>query len=366
MAFGDFIRAAPKAELHVHLRGAMPRKLFADLLRRRSPEVALAKAPPRQLELFRQWDNIRPFLRSRPRLANRVDSLFRTHCFDQFLATYLFTAYFVADISRFRDLVSAVVRDMESQNIVYAEITVSVVEYLQQGIALEDLLAALEAAAEESRMRVQWIVDLVRNIGPEAALSLLGDILRIRPSSVVGITLGGSERLFPPAEFVEVYRTARDHGLRRSVHAGEGLGPDSVWDALRLLQAERIGHGVRAIEDKRLVDYLGEHRIPLEVCPTSNLQTGIYPSYDAHPVKALYEAGVPVTINTDDPAFFSTTLAEEFEHVARRGCSDQDLLEMLKNGFRYAFLPPQEIESYLEEIDREWAEHQAGASTGGD
>ena len=341
----------------------MPRKLFADLLRQRSPEVALAKAPPRQLELFRQCDNIRPFLKSRPGLTNRVDSLFRTHSFDQFLATYLFTAYFVADISRFRDLVSTVVRDLESQNIVYAEITVSVVEYLNQGIALEDLLAALDEAAEQSHIRVQWIVDLVRNIGAGAALSLLGDILRIRPSSVVGITLGGSEQQFPPAEFVEVYETARDHGLRLSVHAGEGLGPDSVWDALRLLKAERIGHGVRAIEDKRLVDYLSEHRIPLEVCPTSNLKTGIYPSYEAHPVKALYEAGVPVTINTDDPTFFSTTLTQEFEHVSHIGFSEQDLIELMKNGFRYAFLPPEDIQSYLEDLDRKWAEYQSTPST---
>ncbi len=344
----------------------MPRKLFADLLRRRPPEVALAKAPPRQLELFRQCDNIRPFLKSRPGLTNRVDSLFRTQTFDQFLATYLFTAYFVPDIGRFRDLVSAVLRDMESQHIVYAEITVSVVEYLNQGIALEDLLASLDEAAEESRIRVQWIVDLVRNIGAEAALSLLGDILQVRPSSVVGITLGGSEQQFPPAEFVDVYETARDRGLRLSVHAGEGLGPDSVWDALRLLKAERIGHGVRAIEDKRLVDYLSEHRIPIEVCPTSNLKTGVYPSYEAHPVKALYEAGVPVTINTDDPTFFSTTLAEEFKHVSNVGISDQNLIELMKNGFRYAFLPPEEIQSYLEDLDREWAEYQSTPSTRGD
>ena len=308
----------------------MPRRLFAELLLQRPPEVALAKAPSRQLELFQQCDNIRPFLKFRPGLTNRVDSLFRTHSFDQFLATYLFTAYFVPDISRFRDLVAAVLRDMESQNIVYAEITVSVVEYLHQGIALDELLASLDEAAEESQIQVQWIVDLVRNIGTEAALSLLGDILRIQPSSVVGITLGGSERLFPPAEFVEVYETARDHGLRLSVHAGEGLGPDSVWDALRLLKAERIGHGVRAIEDKRLVDYLSEHQIPLEVCPTSNLRTGVYPSYEAHPVKALHEAGVPITINTDDPTFFSTTLAEEFKHLSNMGISDQDLIELMK------------------------------------
>ena len=176
----------------------MPRKLFADLLRQRSPEVALAKAPPRQLELFRQCDNIRPFLKSRPGLTNRVDSLFRTHSFDQFLATYLFTAYFVPDISRFRDLVSAVVRDLESQNIVYAEITVSVVEYLNQGIALEDLVGVLDEAAEESQIRVQWIVDLVRNIGAEAALSLLGDILRIRPFERRWDYLGRKRAAVPP------------------------------------------------------------------------------------------------------------------------------------------------------------------------
>lgn len=337
----------------------MPRQLFAELLRQRPPEVALAKASPHQLEMFRRCDNIRPFLKSHPELTSSVDSLFLTQTFDQFLATYLFTSYFFSNIALFRKLVSAVLKNLASQNITYAEVTVSVAEYLNQGITLEDILIALDEAAEDSQIRVQWIVDLIRNIGSKAALSLLEDIVRLRPQSVVGITLGGSEPKFPPAEFVEVYERAHKNGLRLSVHAGEGLGANSIWDALHLLKAERIGHGVRAIEDKRLVDHLCRHQIPIEVCPTSNLKTGIYPSYAAHPVKALHEAGVPVTINTDDPTFFSTTLAKEFEHVSGMGISNQELIHLMKNGFRYAFLAPDEIESYLKDLDRKWVEFQS-------
>jgi adenosine deaminase len=346
--FSRFLRAAPKAELHVHLRGAMPLAFFQDRLRKYHPEDVLATAPPRQRELFEQFENIRPFLKSRPSLAESAAQLFRYRTFDQFLATYLFTSYFVRDAADFRGLTLAVLERLAAENIVYAEITVSFIEYMQQGIALADIVSALDDAADASvQPRVQWILDPVRNIGPERALELLQDVLRMRPKHLVGITIGGSEHLYPPAQFAKVYALARDAGLRRTVHAGEGLGPESVWDAIRELGVERIGHGVRSIEDPDLVRYLEENQIPLELCPTSNLWTAIYPSYEAHPLKALHKAGVPLTINTDDPEFFRTSLSEEFEHAREMGLSEAAIRKILQNGFRHAFLPVDEAERLM-------------------
>ena len=224
-------------------------------------------------------------------------------------------------------------------------------------ISLADMKPVLEEAADSSEIRVQWIADLVRDTGSEAALALLKDIIELRCESIVGITLGGSEHSFPPAQFSEVYSTAREHGLRLTVHAGEALGPESVWDALSILGTERVGHGVRAIEDSSLVSYLAEKSIPLEVCPTSNLQTGIYSSYDAHPVKELYEAGVSISISSDDPTFFGTTLTDELIHVHTAGVPKEGVFDMIRNGFTHSFLPGDQIGKYVDDLERAWAAH---------
>ena len=297
--FRRFLEGAPKAELHVHLRGAMPPDFFAGLLEKYTPQQALKDAPARFLDSFRKYGNIRPFLRSP--VEAPVHSLFHYHSFDQFLATYLFTSYFCRDVTDFRNLIAAVRAELAEQNIVYAEITVSVFEYLNQGIPMDDLTEALDEATQSPGVETVWIADLVRNIGPGKAQEILEALLRSRPRGLVGITLGGSEHQFPPAQFEQVYRTARDRGLRLSVHAGEALGPQSVWDALRILGAERIGHGIRSIEDPELVAHLAERRIPLEVCPTSNVRTGVCRNYSDHPLPSLHHAGVPLSLNTDDP-----------------------------------------------------------------
>ena len=305
----SFIGQAPKAELHVHLRGTMPDHFFAELLRKYTPSQALADAPQRHIELFRRCPNLRSFFSDDGSAAERASSLFRFRNFEQFLASYLFSGYFVRDISDFRNLIEAVRRELIAQKIVYAEVTVSLGEYVKQGLAIGALIETMDEASRiPSGIRLRWIVDLVRDFGPETTMGLLRQILEQRPESIAAITLGGAEHRFPPEQFAEHYRVARDAGLRLTVHAGEAAGPESVWGAIRSLGVERIGHGVRAIEDPRLVEYLAEKQIPLEVCPTSNIRTGVYRSYEEHPVRRLYEAGVPISISTDDPSFFGTSL----------------------------------------------------------
>jgi adenosine deaminase len=347
-------QALPKAELHVHLRGAMPMAVFADLLSRRAGDLA-ERLPERHRTLFERYDNIRPFLRPRAWSAEEVAPLFRFASFDQFLATFAFTGYAIGSADDFQRLVDGVLASFRAQRIVYAEITVSVREYLRRGVPLPALCAILDEAAAAPGIRVRWIVDLVRDFGPEAGLTLLAEIIAQRCASIVGITLGGSEHRHPPAGFAAIYDLARAHGLRLTVHAGEALGPPSVWDALTVLGVERIGHGVRAVEDPALVRHLAERALPLEVCPTSNLATGLYPSLAGHPLRALHDAGVPLSLNSDDPTFFGTTLAEEYARVEAAGLPTGDVLALLKNGFRHAFLPPAEIARYLAEVDAAWA-----------
>lgn len=350
----EILQQIPKSELHVHLRGAMPVEVFTELLNKYTAREILRDIPFWQEALFRLYKNIRPFLSPGHWSVDAISNLFRYKTSTQFLTTYFFTRYFIRDVSDLRRLITGVLERLKSQNVVYAEITISVADYLRRGIPLADIKTCLEEAAGFPGIRVQWIVDLVRNLGKKAALVLMEEIIELQCGSIVGITLGGSERLFPPNKFSKVYSKARDNGLRLTIHAGEALGPQSIWDALQILGVERVGHGVRAIEDESLVTYLVDNNIPLEVCPTSNVRTGIIPSYEAHPVKALFEAGVPITINSDDPTFFGTTLADEYAHVHAIGVQDHDIFRMIKNGFTYAFLPKKEIEKYLDNLEQEW------------
>ncbi len=325
---------APKAELHVHLVGAMQPEFLDGLIDKYGIETALSDALPRHREFFAKHAHLADVLAGRGRAAD----LYRFRTFEGFLASYFLSTFFLRDPDDLRRLAAAVRARLAEQNIEYAEITLSPAEHLPHAAMTHEALCELmDEAAAAPGPRIRWIVDLVRNLGPQAAADLLDKLLAIRPKSWVGITLGGAEHQFPPAPFAGVYRRAKDAGLRLSVHAGEALGPESVWDAVKLLGAERIGHGVRAVEDPALVEYLAEHRIPLEVCPTGNIRTGVYASEEDHPLARLQRAGVVVTLNTDDPAFFKTSLNNEFELAARQGLSENDLETIRMNAFRCAF-----------------------------
>lgn len=331
------LEVLPKAELHVHLRGAAPMDYLQRQLRKYPVAQALRSSPPDQVAWMLAHPNVRRVVDAADP-AGALAGLFHYQSFEQFLAAYLFTGGLVRTLEDFRELVHAVCAELCRRNVVYAELTVSLPEYVQQGMEVGDLLGVLgEERCEPPTVR--WIVDPVRNLGTAAAASLVEEVLARRPSSVVGITLGGAEHLFPAAPFRRVYEIARDGGLRTTVHAGEALGPESVWDAVRILRVERVGHGVRAIEDERLVRHLAERRIPLEVCPTSNVRTGVYGSLDEHPVRRLHEAGVPLTVNTDDPTFFGVSLSGELARLRRLDFSWSEIADLARNAFRFAFDP---------------------------
>lgn len=336
-ALADRIRQQPKAELHLHLVGSMPREFFADQLLKYTPDEAFSDALPRHFEFLSPHNHLQNFLpggRGKP----DADDLFRFPDFIGFLSSYFLSTFFLRDLDDLRRLVQAIRRRFEQENITYAEITISPTEHLyRESITVESLATFMDEVAAQPGTKIRWIVDTVRNLGVESGINTIESMLSMRPKSWVGITIGGAEHQFPPAQFEPIYRRAKDAGLRLSVHAGEAAGPESVWDAIRILGAERIGHGVRSIEDPKLVDYLVAHQIPLEVCPTGNLRTGVYATAEQHPLRQLFDAGVPITLSTDDPTFFGVSLTDEYLFAAEQGLSESNLEKIRENGFKFAF-----------------------------
>jgi adenosine deaminase/aminodeoxyfutalosine deaminase len=208
---------------------------------------------------------------------------------------------------------------------------------LWKGQEFGPIYAAVRQAAAGYGIEVHWILDAVRHFGVAHAMRVAELAAQRVTDGVVAFGIGGDEERGPAAWFGEVYSFAKSAGLRLTAHAGETVGPESVWAALEI-GAERIGHGIRAVEDAALLRHLRDRGIPLEVCITSNVATGAVASLAAHPVRRLFDAGVPITLNTDDPAIFATTLSGEYALAARQfGFSNADLRGIAENGFRYAF-----------------------------
>ncbi|MEL6181243.1 MAG: adenosine deaminase, partial [Myxococcota bacterium] len=188
------------------------------------------------------------------------------------------------------------------------------------------------------------VVDLVRDFGPDNGARVLAEVVEAREYGVVGIGIGGSEQQFPPEPWAAVFDQARRHGLHTSAHAGEAAGAQSVWGAIRALQVDRIGHGTRAIEDPELVAYLAEHHIPIEMCPLSNLRTGVVASLEEHPVRTFVEQGLYITINTDDPAMFNNTLADEYRLLNTVHDFSPGLIQtLILNALDASWGPPERI-----------------------
>src|SRR5450755_412824 len=298
-------RSWPKAELHLHLEGSV------------EPETLWNFEPPITAEAAR--------------------AIYRFHDFQGFLQAYKAVVERLRTPEDYALITRALLQRLAGETVQYVEITLSAGVVLWKGQEFAPIYAAVRQAAAEFPIEVYWILDAVRHFGVEHAMRVAELAAERVNDGVVAYGIGGDEERGPAAWFGDVYRFAKGAGLRLTAHAGETVGAESVWAALEI-GAERIGHGIRAAEDPILLRHLRDRQIPLEVCITSNVLTGAVKSLDAHPVRRLFDAGVPITLNSDDPAIFATTLCGEYELAARQfGFSEAELRGIAENAFRYGF-----------------------------
>lgn len=291
-----------KAELHIHLEGSI------------EAETLLAIDPSLSRE--------------------EIASHYAGRTFDEFIQGYIWVNRKMQTPAHYALATRHLLDRLAAQAVTYAEITLSAGMILWKRQDLAVIYDAIWREAQRSQVKSFWILDAVRNLGPEPALPVAQFAVERRNDGVIAFGLGGDEARGPAELFHDVFAFARDGGLHLVCHAGETTGPESIWAALAI-GAERIGHGIAAARDPALLAKLRESGVPLEVCISSNVCTGVVASLEAHPVRLLHDAGVPIILNTDDPAFFHTSLTREYEIAERLfGLPAEDLASA---SFRYAF-----------------------------
>ena len=326
----EFLNNMPKVELHVHLEGAIPL--------------------PALWELVHKYDipHEVPDLAALERRFQYVD-------FPHFIDTWIWMTRFFREADDFTFMADAVASDLARQNILYAEITYAPGGMEEYGMGVQKVTEAIRKGLDRHRDRitVNLIADLIRDMGPTLGEKWLWELKEVRDScGVVGIGIGGSEQKYPPEPYARVYELARSFGFHTSAHAGEAAGPQSVWGALRALKVDRIGHATRAIEDPALVEELRIRRIPLEMCPISNMRTGGVPDYTKHPIQHFYKQGLIVTVNTDDPTMFGNNLVMEFEGLSEVfGFSEKDIRDLTLNAVESAWCDEEARKRLAREID---------------
>jgi adenosine deaminase len=255
--------------------------------------------------------------------------------------------------------------NLSRENVKYVEAFYSPGDYRDIGLSPQGITKALirgrDRAYQDFHIKSQLIVDLVRDYGSAYGMSLVEELEDFLGKGVTGVGLGGNEDRFPADAYHSVYAEARKRGYRLTAHAGETAGARSIWAAIEKLGVERIGHGLRANEDERLVSFLKREGIPLEMCVTSNLRTGVCGSLETHPIRQYYEKGLKVTVNSDDPTMFDTSITKEYLTIARGLQFDlKDLRRVLMNGVEASFLPEKDKEhlksDFQKQLDRQLGE----------
>jgi aminodeoxyfutalosine deaminase len=330
-ALAGFISRLPKAELHVHHVGSASPRIVAELAQR---HPGVVPSDPAQLADF-----------------------FAFRDFAHFIEVYLAVVDLIRTPEDVRLLTYEVAREMaEVQQVRYAELTCTPFTSVAVGVPIEGYTEAIEdartAAERDFGIVLRWIYDIPGESGLPAADATLGYVLEHAPPGLVGFGLGGPEIGVPRPQFKPYFDAARAAGLHSLPHAGETTGPETVWDALRELGAERIGHGTSAAQDPALLEHLAATGIALEVCPSSNIATRAVATLEEHPLRLLREAGVVVTINSDDPPMFGTTLNREYEIAADLLDLDEaGVADLARTAVQVSFAPDEVKARILDEID---------------
>jgi adenosine deaminase len=326
-----FVRRLPKVQLHCHLEGTVRAETFRELAALRGVASARASGP--------------------------LEETYAFGTFREFLLTFAEVCKTLQQPEDYARMARDYVVDAAAQNVRYAELFISPsvwtffhpeLDVLETARAMRDVF---DRDGARLGVEVALICDLTRNFGLERAFDTARRAVALAEAGVgvVGIGLGGDEANYPPALYAEPFAYARAHGLHTVAHAGEAAGAESVRDAVEVLGAERIGHGVRAIEDPAVVALLAERRVALELCPTSNHLTGAVPAGTPHPIADLDAKGVICTVDADDPALFSTTLLHEYELVGEQ-CGPECLARFVGNAIEASFATPERKESLRREL----------------
>jgi aminodeoxyfutalosine deaminase len=327
----DFLRRLPKAELHLHLEGTISPETLVELSRRHDTDPLT----PDQAQALYQYTDFHGFLMAFKSVTERL----RT-AEDYELITY------------------KMLEQLAAQGVVHAEayIAVGLVYYWGRG-EFEPIFAAVERAREKAEkdfgITLYWIFDAVRHFGVEPAVRVFRKAAEMKSDypSIIGIGIGGDERNGAVELFRDAYSEARDAGLRLTLHAGEAVGPESIWGALNI-GAERLGHALTAIHDQELLHLLSERQVPLEICVTSNLKTGCCAKLEDHPVRRYFDEGLMVTLNSDDPTMFGSNLEGEYLLAHREfGFTEEHLRELASNSIEASFLPPEQKVRWLHKMD---------------
>ncbi len=305
----------PKLELHLHLEGAIPHAALWELIQKYGGDPSVPD-------------------------FDALERRFRYRDFTHFLETWSWKNGFLREYDDFSFIAEEVARDLARQNIRYVEAFYSPGDFAQHGLRPAAITEAIRSGLSRvADTRVALVADLVRNYGPEKGAEILAELTEVRGLGVIGIGIGGAEQGFPPELFESVYRYARELGFRTSAHAGEAAGAESIWGAIRSLRVDRIGHGTRAEEDGALLSYLAEAQVPLEMCPLSNVRTGVVESLEKHPIRRYVELGIPISVNTDDPKMFGNSLAEEFRLLHERlGFSHDEIRSLIESAIHASWL----------------------------
>jgi len=320
----DNILNMPKVELHLHLEGAFTFEYLFGLVQKYGgdPEV------------------------------NSIDDLKKKFVFtdfQNFIKAWFWKNKFFRRPEDFEESVYQTIADLSKQKIIYAETFFSPWDFASSGLRMEEIteatISGMQRAVSDFPIRCNLVADIVRDHGAETAMQRLDQLMPYLHNGVTGVGLGGNERDFPAVLFKDVFIEAKKRGFRTAVHAGEAAGPESVWSAIKDLYAERIGHGVRAVEDPALMDYLKTNKIPLEVCITSNLQTKVFNTLEEHPFDRMYKEGFMVTVNSDDPPMFGANLTDEFALLYNKmNYTLEDFFTLARNAINSSFAEETEKE----------------------
>jgi aminodeoxyfutalosine deaminase len=315
------IASLPKAELHLHLEGSI--------------QPATVCALTAQHNILLTEDEVRRRYTYRD--------------FTGFIDAFKWVTSFLREPRDYGIIARDLCEHLLTQGVVYAEVTLSIGVMLlrkqQPEANFEALLQATEPFAEKG-LRINWVFDAARQFGADAAMDVVNAAKRCQSKSIVAFGIGGDEMSVATGEFRPVYEQAAKNGLHLLMHAGEVGGPEKIREAIELLHVERIGHGIAAVQDPALMDLLVDRRIPLEVCPQSNIRTGALAkqlrrpeaSIADHPLPKLLRHGIPIVLSTDDPAMFHTTLRAEYENATEMGLSERELAQLANMSFEHAFL----------------------------